>query len=149
MEIIARNKKVYHDFQVLDKFETGMVLSGTEIKSIRANRVAINEAYIMEKKNELLLVNSYIPEYEQGNQFNHVPNRNRKLLAHKREIVKLSTAVNRHGFTLIPLNMYFKGRWIKLEIGLCKGKDKRDKRQESAKQEAKREIARAVKMTHR
>ena len=147
MAVIAKNRNARFNFQVLEKFETGIELTGTEIKSIRANRVAITEAYVSVRNNELFLVNAHIPEYKQANRFNHIPKRTRKLLARKSEIVRMAAATQRHGLTLIPLSLYFKGRWAKLEVGICRGKAKKDKRDDKAKQEAQREIARSLKVT--
>ena len=149
MENIAKNRNARFNYEIMEKHEAGIVLSGTEIKSIRANRVAINEAYVVERNHELFLVNAYIPEYEQGNQFNHIPNRTRKLLANKKEIGKMAVATKQNGLTLVPLSMYFKGRWVKLLVGVCRGKTKRDKREDKAKREAQREIDKAIKLTNR
>jgi SsrA-binding protein len=145
MTIIAKNRNARFNYQILEKFETGIELTGTEIKSLRANRVAISEAYVTVRNNELFLVNSHIPEYEQANRFNHTPKRSRKLLAHRSEITRMAAATQRHGLTLVPLSLYFKGRWAKLEVGVCRGKAKKDKRNENAKREAQREIARSLK----
>lgn len=149
MEVIAANRKARFNYQILDTYETGIVLKGTEIKSIKANRISLNEAYVIEKQNELLLINSHIPEYEQGNRFNHNPTRPRKLLAHKSEISKMAIAVSRNGLALVPLKMYAKGRWVKLEVGVCRGKAKKDKREDNAKRQAKMEMAKAMKLTSR
>jgi SsrA-binding protein len=149
MPDIASNKKARHEYEITDTLEVGILLGGTEVKSLRAGKVSFGEAYVIEKKGELFLMNAYINEYAQGNRFNHTPTQPRKLLAHKREIAKWAVAVERKGFTMVPLRMYFKGRWVKLQIGLGKGKDKRDKRQDKMKQEAKRDVARAMKMARR
>ncbi|MBF0429894.1 MAG: SsrA-binding protein SmpB [Fibrobacteria bacterium] len=149
MKIIATNKKAHYSYHVITKYETGICLQGTEVKSIRASRISLNEAFVVEKHNELFLINALIPEYDQGNRCNHSPTRQRKLLVHKSEIRKISQAVNRDGLTVIPLKIYFKDRWIKLEIAVCKGKAKSDKRQDKIKQEANREMARAIKLTNR
>jgi SsrA-binding protein len=145
MKIIANNRKSSRNYQILEKFETGICLTGTEIKSLRANRVRLDESFGTLKRNELFLVNTYIPEYEQGNRFNHNPVRQRKLLAHRAEIRKMHIATSQKGLTLIPLRMYFKGRWVKIEMAVCRGKAKSDKRQDAAKKEADREISRAIK----
>ncbi len=145
MKIIANNKKAHHNYQVIEKFELGVALRGTEIKSIRENRVSLNEAFVLERRGELFLVNSNIPEYDKANQFNHRPVRERKLLAHRSEIRKMSIAVNKSGLALVPLSMYLKGAWVKVNIAICRGKAKSDKRQDKITQEAKLEMARALK----
>lgn len=146
---LSQNKKAFHNYHISDKLEVGVVLVGTEVKSIRAGKIHLDEAYVIEKKGELYLQNASISLYDHGNRFNHTENRLRKLLAKKEEIIKLGIKVNQKGFTLLPLKMYFKGRHIKLEIGLGKHKDKGDKRQDILKASAKREIDRALKNKNR
>jgi len=145
MKIISKNSKARFHFTISDTYEAGIMLTGTEIKSLRNGKVQIGEAYVAHKKDELFLMNSYIEEYEMGNINNHIPTRSRKLLCHKKEIFKMQQAVDRQGFSLVPLKLYFKGRYVKLEIGLGKGKSNRDKRDDKAKNEAKLQIARAIK----
>lgn len=139
------NRSARHHFHVLETYEVGIMLRGTEVKSVRAGKLVLSEAFVQCRKGELFLVNAYIEEYTQGNIYNHLPRRERKLLAHKSEIVKIEEASARKGHTIIPLKAYFKGSVLKLEIAICKGKEARDKRDDKAKQEAKREIARALK----
>lgn len=139
------NRSARHHFFVLDTYEVGIMLRGTEVKSVRAGKLVLSEAFVQVRKGEMWLVNAYIEEYEQGNIYNHLPRRERKLLAHRNEIEKIDEASARKGHTIIPLKAFFKGSLLKLEIGICKGKEARDKRDDKAKQEAKREIARALK----
>ncbi|HLP43139.1 MAG TPA: SsrA-binding protein SmpB [Fibrobacteria bacterium] len=143
------NRSARHHYFVLETFEVGIMLKGTEVKSVRAGKLVLSEAFVQVRKNELWLVNAYIEEYTQGNIYNHLPRRERKLLAHRTEIRKLDEATGMKGHTLIPLKAYFKGSVLKLEVGVCKGKEARDKRQDKAKQEAKRDIARALKDANR
>jgi SsrA-binding protein len=143
------NRKARHEYHVLDTFEVGIMLRGTEIKSVRTGKLELAEAYVVVRNGELWLMNAYINEYNFGNIFNHLPRRERKLLAHKPEITKMKDASDLKGNTIIPLKAYFKGSLLKLEIGICKGKEDRDKRQDKHKQEAKREIDRALKERNR
>jgi len=143
------NRSARHHYHVLDTFEVGIMLKGTEIKSIRAGKFELTEAFVVVRNDEIFLLNAYINEYAQGNIYNHLPRRERKLLAHKPEIAKLKDATDMKGHTIIPLKAYFKGSVLKLEIGVCKGKEARDKRADKAKQEAKREIDRALKERNR
>lgn len=134
VKIAADNRKARHNFFIEDAFEAGLVLQGTEVKSLRNGKSNIQDAYAEEKNGELWLINAYIPEFSHGNRFNHSPRRPRKLLMNKREISRLGGAVQKSGMTLVPLSLYFddKGR-AKLELGLAKGKNLHDKR-ETAKQ---------------
>lgn len=143
------NRSARHHFFVLETYEAGIMLRGTEVKSVRAGKLVLSEAFVQVRNGELFLVNAYIEEYTQGNIYNHLPRRERKLLAHKTEIRKMSEASAMKGHTLIPLKAYFKGSILKIEVGVCKGKEARDKRQDKAKQEAKREIDRALKEANR
>jgi len=145
MKLIAKNSKARFNFSITDTQEMGLILTGTEIKSLRNGKAQINESYIIHKKGELFLMNSYIEEYEMGNRNNHSPTRPRKLLCHKKDITKLQMAVERQGYSLVPLKLYFKDRWVKLEMGLGKGKSHRDKRSDKATNDAKKQIARALK----
>jgi SsrA-binding protein len=139
------NRKARHEYHVFDTYEVGIMLRGTEVKSVRVGKLELAEAFVMVRDEELWLVNAYIQEYNWGNIYNHLPRRERKLLAHKSEITKMKEATDLKGFTIIPLKAYFKGSNLKLEVGVCKGKEDRDKRQDKHKQEAKREIDRALK----
>jgi SsrA-binding protein len=125
------NRKASHQYDVLECFETGIMLAGSEVKSVRAGHISISESWVdISEKNELWLVGAHINEYLQANQFNHVPARRRKLLAHKHEIEKMQKAIEMKGLTIIPLKLYFKKRCAKLEIAICRGKKQRDKRQD-------------------
>jgi len=140
IKIIARNKKARHDYSIEDTFEAGIVLIGTEVKSLRAGHVQLGDAYAQVKNGELWLENSHIDEYECGNRWNHQPRRRRKLLMHKREIHRLETKLKEKGLTLVVLNMYFlKGR-AKVELGLGKGRKKYDHRENLKEREQRREI---------
>ena len=145
----THNRAARHHYHVLDTFECGVMLKGTEVKSVRAGKLELAEAFVIVRNNELFLVNAYINEYSQGNVWNHLPRRERKLLAHKSEITKMKDATDMKGHTIIPLKAYFKGSVLKLEVGVCKGKEARDKREDKFKQEAKREIDRAMKERNR
>ena len=134
-KVIARNKRASHDYYILDDYEAGIVLSGTEIKSIRAGKVAIQDAYVQIKNGDAIVINMHIAKFDQGNIFNHEETRNRKLLLHKKEIRKLENKVKLEGLTIIPLELYLKGGLAKLKIGLAKGKKDYDKR-DSLKEEA-------------
>lgn len=147
-KIVAQNKKAYHDYFVDEKFEAGVVLCGTEVKSLRAGKVNLKDSYCEFRDGEIYAVGIHISPYEQGNIFNGDPLRDRKLLMHKREIMKLCGLVQQKGFTLIPLSLYFSGSRIKAEIGLCRGKKLYDKRESDAKREAARNIERFSKNKH-
>ncbi|QHE53495.1 SsrA-binding protein SmpB [Pontibacillus sp. HMF3514] len=142
---IARNKKANHDFFIEDTFEAGIVLQGTEIKSIRAGRVNMKDSFARVKNGEVFLHNLHISPYEQGNQFNHEPTRMRKLLLHKKEINRLIGETQQQGYSIVPLKMYIKNGVAKVLIGLGKGKKKYDKREDLKRKQAKRDIDRAVK----
>lgn len=146
---IASNKKAFHDYFVLEKFEVGIALSGTEVKSIRRGQVGLKEAFCTVDDGQLVLHGMHIAPYEQGNIFNKDPLRNRVLLAHKREIMRLYGTVKQDGLALVPLSVYLKGSLVKLSIGLCKGKKQHDKRDALAKKQAVREIDRAMKERNR
>jgi SsrA-binding protein len=145
IKIIARNRKAHHDYSFQDRFEAGMVLSGSEIKSIRAGQISIKEAYVRTDGEEAWLVNSHIAPYDPASMQNHLPKRERKLLLHKKEIIKLWDEVRQKGFTIIPLQVYLKKGRAKIEIALAKGKHTYDKRQAIAKRDAEREIRRVMK----
>ncbi len=145
-KIIASNRKAYHDYFVTETYEAGIELVGTEVKSIRAGQVNLKDAWCdIEKDGQLFVKGMHVSPYDHGNIFNRDPLRPRRLLMHKREIMKLGFGVAKEGFTLIPLSLYFKGSHIKLELGLCKGKKLYDKRDAAAKRDASRDIDRAVK----
>ncbi len=143
--VIAKNRKAYHDYFVDETYEAGISLYGTEIKSLRAGNVNLKDSYCQIVKGELFAFGIHISPYEKGNVFNRDPVRDRKLLMHKKEILKLFQLVSRDSYTLIPLSLYFSGSHVKLELGLCKGKKLYDKRDSDAKRSAKREIERASK----
>jgi SsrA-binding protein len=130
-QIAAQNRRARHDYQIEDRFEAGLVLTGSEVKSLRGGRASIAEAYVTERGGELFLQGAHIPEYKAATHNNHEPRRLRKLLVHRRELAKLVGQVRREGYTLIPLVIYFNPRGIaKLEVGLARGKKKADKRQD-------------------
>ena len=143
MEII--NRKARHDYIIEDEYEAGIVLTGTEIKSIRAGKANIKDSYAIIKNEEIFLLNTHISSYEKGNIFNHEENRTRKLLLHKKEIKKLNNKINLEGYTLIPLKIYFIKGKAKVLIGLCKGKKNYDKRETIKERDLEREIARSNK----
>ncbi|MGR6561671.1 SsrA-binding protein SmpB [Pediococcus pentosaceus] len=142
---LAQNKKARHDYSILSTMEAGMVLTGTEIKSIRDRRVTLRDGYVQIRHGEAILMNVQINEYLQGNQFNHDPFRNRKLLLHKKEILKLQEETKNKGITIIPLKMYLKNGFAKVLIGVAKGKHEYDKRESLKKRDQQREIDRALK----
>jgi len=139
---IATNRKARHDYFIFDTFEAGIVLRGSEIKSLRAGHVSIKEAYIRIENNEAWLIDAYIAPYDQASHFNHEPRRKRKLLLHRREINKLFNKVQQKSMTIIPLRLYLKNGLAKIEIAVAKGKKQYDKRQTIAKRDAQREIER-------
>lgn len=143
-KIVARNKRARHDYQILDTWEAGIVLTGTEVKSLRDGKANLTDSYGILKDGELFLLNLHISPYEQGNRFNHEPTRTRKLLMHRKEIRKLIGAVERQGLTLVPLDLYFKGGVAKVTLALGKGKKLHDKRADERKREDHRDMARAA-----
>ncbi|MBR3697235.1 MAG: SsrA-binding protein SmpB [Clostridia bacterium] len=143
--IVAKNPTAYHNYYINDKLEAGIVLSGTEIKSIRKNKVNLKDSYINIKNGEIFAIGIHISPYEFGNRYNLDPIRTRKLLLNKREINKLYGKVKQQGLSLVPISMYFKGNIIKLEIGIGKGKKNYDKRAEIAKKDAEMKIRRSLK----
>lgn len=143
--VAAQNRKARHDYLIADKLEAGIVLSGTEVKALRAGQANIADAYAGEKSGELYLLNAYIPEYRAASRFNHEPRRPRKLLVHRREMRKLIGAVTREGITLVPLSIYFNERGrAKVELALAKGKQKADKRAALKERDWKREQGRLL-----
>jgi SsrA-binding protein len=145
VKTVSVNRKAFHDYFIDEKFEAGMVLYGTEIKSIRKGSVQFKDAYIEFKNGEAFVREMYIAQYEFGNRFNHEETRDRKLLMHKSEITRLQKKVKLKGFTVIPLQMYLKDGMAKLEIALAEGKDQHDKREASKEKDAKREIEKVLK----
>ena len=145
---IAQNKKAWHDYFVVEAFEAGIELCGTEVKSVRMGRVNLKDSWCDIENSELFVNSMHISPYEKGNIFNKDPIRRRRILMHKREIIRLYGLAKQQGLTIIPLKLYFKGPHVKLEIGLCKGKKMYDKREEMAKRDAKRETDRAMKESH-
>ena len=145
IKVMARNREAYHEYFVEEEFEAGIELMGTEVKSIRAGTLNLKDAWCGIKDGELLLNQMHISPYDHGNRFNPDPRRIRRLLMHKREIMRLLGKVKQDGYSLIPLSVYFKGSRVKVNIGLCKGKKLHDKRQAAAERDAKRQIERAMK----
>ena len=141
-KIIAQNKKAYHDYFVDETYEAGIALFGTEVKSIRAGQVNLKDSYCVIDGGELFATGVHVSPYEKGNIFNREPLRDRKLLMHKREIMRLHGLISQKGFTLIPLSLYFSGSNVKMELGLCRGKKLYDKRDDAAKKQADRDIER-------
>jgi SsrA-binding protein len=142
--MIAQNRKARHDYFIEDTFEAGLVLTGTEVKSLRAGRASLVDGFAEISDHEIWLHNAHIPEYLQGTWNNHTPRRRRKLLLHRYEINKLERRVNERGLTIVPLSLYFKDGRAKVEIGLAKGKKAYDKRQTIAKRDAQREVTREL-----
>ncbi|MGC5053562.1 SsrA-binding protein SmpB [Micromonospora sp. DT48] len=143
-KVVASNKKARHDYAILDTYEAGMALTGTEVKSLRAGRASLVDAFAQERDGEIYLHSMHIPEYVQGTWTNHEPRRTRKLLLKRLEIDRLIGKLRESGLTLVPLQVYFSDGWAKVEIGLAKGKKAYDKRQDLAKRDADREIQRAM-----
>lgn len=143
IKIIAQNKKARHDYFIEETYEAGIVLAGTEVKSVRQGNVNIKDSYAVIKDGEVFLYNMHISPYEKGNIFNRDPLRTRKLLLHRREINKLTGYVQQKGYTLVPLKVYLKRGWVKIELAVAKGKKSYDKRQSIAKRDAQREMERA------
>ena len=146
---IAKNKKAYHEYFVIEDYEAGISLSGTEVKSLRAGGVNLKDAWCNIENGELIIKQMHISPYDHGNIFNKLPTRDRKLLMHKREIMRLFGTVKQQGLTLVPLSIYFKGSLVKVQVGLCKGKQLHDKRAVAAKRDADLTIRRALKEQQR
>lgn len=146
VKLVANNKKAYHDYFILETFEAGIALSGTEVKSIRMGKCSIKEAFVRVEKGEVFIYGMHISPYEKGNIFNKDPLRVRKLLLHRSEINKLLGKTKEQGITIMPLKVYLKGSLVKVEIGLAKGKKLYDKRQDIAKKDQKREAQREFKI---
>jgi len=146
---ISLNRKAYHDYDIYQSVEAGIVLTGTEIKSIRAGGVNLRDAYAHPEGSELWLFNTHIARYEEGNRYNHEPTRPRKLLLHRKQIDELAGKVMQKGFTIVPLKLYLKNGIAKVELGLAKGRKLHDKRESIARREAEREMERAMKLAKR
>jgi SsrA-binding protein len=144
-KLITENRKARHDYNLLERYEAGIVLTGTEVKSLREGRATLQQSYADVRGEEVWLVGAHIAEYAQGNVNNHEPDRDRKLLLHKQEIASLIGKVRERGFTLVPTRMYWKNGKAKVELALAKGKEVRDKRRDIAKRDADRQIERALK----
>ena len=145
VRVVTTNRKAHFDYHILEKVEAGIALQGTEVKSLRAGLINLKDSYAELRGGEVFLVGAHISPYEQGNQFNHEPERPRKLLLHRREILRLGQKVREKGLTIIPLRVYFKANRAKVELALAKGKRAYDKRAAIAKRESKRELDRAMK----
>ena len=145
VKVVAQNKKAYHDYFVEDKYEAGIELSGTEVKSVRLGTINLKDSYCAVKNGELFVQGMHISPYEKGNIFNRDPVRPKKLLMHKSEIMKLYGQIMQDGLALIPLSVYLKGALVKVELGLCKGKRLHDKRESEARKDADREMDRKMK----
>jgi SsrA-binding protein len=143
-KLVASNKKARHDYAILETFEAGLVLTGTEVKSLRAGRASLVDGFALESNGELVLYSVHIPEYTQGTWTNHEPRRTRKLLLKRVEINKLLGKIHEGGLTLVPLSIYFSDGWAKVELGLARGKKAYDKRNDLAERDANREITRAL-----
>lgn len=148
-KLIAQNKKAFHDYQIEERFEAGIVLVGTEVKSLRNGKANFRDSFVLIRDGEAWLNNLHISPYDFGNRANHDPDRVRKLLLHRREIDRLNGRVREQGYTLIPLRLYFTNGMVKVEIGLARGKKQFDKREDIKKRETKRELAALVKQRNR
>ena len=149
IKVVAKNSKAYHDYFIEDKYEAGIELAGTEVKSIRQGHVNLKDSFCIVKDGQMHVHGMHISPYEKGNIFNKDPLRSRRLLMHKREIRKLHDLQKQDGYALIPLSLYFKDSRVKVELGLCKGKKNYDKRDAIAKRDAKREMDRAMREKNR
>jgi len=149
IKIIAKNSKAFHDYFIEDRYECGIELAGTEVKSIRQGNVNLKDSFCIIKDGEISVLGMHISPYEKGNIFNKDPRRTRRLLMHKREIMRLFGKIKQDGYSLVPLSIYLKGPRVKLEVGLARGKKLYDKRDSAAKRDAKREIDRAMKSRNR
>lgn len=144
-KLVVQNRRAHHDYFILERIEAGIELQGTEVKSLRAGHMTLKDSYADVKDGEVFLIGAHINPYEQGNIFNHDPERTRRLLMHKREIIRLGSRIAEKGLTLIPLRVYFKNGRAKLELGLCRGKQTIDKRESIREREIKRETERIMK----
>lgn len=148
-KFITQNRKARHDYHIVETIEAGIALAGTEVKSLRAGRANLKDSYADIQNGEILLVGAHISPYEEGNRFNHDPERSRRLLLHKREILRLGVKVREKGYTMVPLSLYFKGNRVKVELALVRGKRQYDKRATVAERSAKRDMDRALKEARR
>lgn len=144
IKVIATNKRAYHEFEIMDKFEAGIELVGTEVKSLRSGKVSLGESWVSFDDDEAFVRDMHIAHYSHGNINNHVENRVRKLLLNKKEIIKLESAVAERGLAVVPTKVYLKGQLVKLEIAIARGKKMHDKRESTKTREANREIARTM-----
>lgn len=147
--IEINNRKAKYDYEIIETYEAGIVLTGTEIKSIRLGKANLNDSYGIIKNDEIFLLNMHISEYKEGNIFNHSETRTRKLLLHKREILKLRDRIEKEGITLIPLKLYFKGNYAKVLIALCRGKKTYDKRETIKQRDIDREMRKTFKNSYK
>lgn len=144
IKTVCLNRKAYHDYYIDDSIEAGLVLTGTEVKSVRQGKVSLRDAYARAQNGELWLMNAHIAQYQGGNRYNHQPTRNRKLLLHREQMADLIGKATRNGFTLVPLKLYFKNGTAKVELGLAKGKKLYDKRAALARRDAQRQMEQAL-----
>jgi SsrA-binding protein len=148
-KLICNNKKAYHDYFIEEKLEAGLVLQGTEVKSLRAGKANLNDSFMLVRDGEAFLHNLHISPYEFGNRQNHQVDRNRKLLLHRKQIDRLYGRIREQGYSIVPLRMYFKDGLVKVEIGLAKGKKLYDKREDMKKKDSQREVSQALKHKNR
>jgi SsrA-binding protein len=148
-KLIVENRRARHEYHLSDRFEAGLVLQGTEVKSLRGGQATLQQAYAEVRDDEGWLLGLHIPEYVEGNRANHDPDRPRKLLLHRKELERLAASVAEKGFTVVPTKLYFKGGKVKVELALAKGKELRDKRRDIASRDAKRQIERELKSLRR
>lgn len=149
IKVISDNRKARHEFEILERFECGIELTGTEVKSLRLGRATLQDAFARVEDGEAWLYNCNISPYDHGNRFNHEPTRKRRLLMHSREIFKLNQKIKEKGLTLIPLKLYFKRNWVKVDLALAKGKQLYDKRESISKRDSKRSLDRMAKEVRR
>ena len=149
VKVMATNRKAFHDYFVEDRYEAGIELRGTEVKSVRAGTLNLKDSYVIAKNGEAWVHSMHISPYDKGNLFNHNPDRPKRLLLHKREIIKLTALAARDGYALVPLSVYFRDARVKVELGVCKGKKIYDKRETAARRDAKREMDRAMRSRSR
>jgi len=147
-KVVTTNRKAYHDYNIFEKYIAGIVLTGTEIKSIRKNAINLKDSFCKIEDNEIFLYNCHISPYEQGNRYNHQAERTRKLLLTKKEILKMHSKIKKDGYTIVPLEVFIERGFAKVEIGLAKGKKLHDKREDIAKKDQQREIDRASKIRY-
>lgn len=146
MAVFAKNKKAFFDYEILETFETGIVLQGTEVKSVKAGKISLKESFVKVLSNEIWLVNAHVAEYIEANRYNHNPTRSRKLLMHRKDIDRLVGKIKEAGLTLVPISVYQKNRLVKVEIALAKGKKAHDKRNTIKERDMQRELGRDIKI---